>query len=219
MPPQSSKRFVHLPDRTQSCSSSPCLLAELKLESKQQWTAKLATWLSAAAHVKRINEILIEQCVCPSFRMLIFRNHTNFPKNFNLKWLHLKLWKEVNFVVFEAFIAVIMKCSVFWYIMPCSLLKVNRSFGRIYRLHSQRRRVSQKRNKHEADSKFPSFFILVSSSQIPVYFHWTVRRYVPEQKILQVNFGWYARNIVVTIYAKLKLKFINLKRLTVQGNC
>jgi hypothetical protein len=33
---------------------------------------------------------------------------------------------------FEVITAVIMKGSIFWYITPCSLLKVNRRFGRTY---------------------------------------------------------------------------------------
>jgi hypothetical protein len=35
--------------------------------------------------------------------------------------------------------------------MPCSTVKVNWRFGGIYRLHVQCQRVSQARNKHEAD--------------------------------------------------------------------
>jgi hypothetical protein len=33
------------------------------------------------------------------------------------------------FVGFEVLTSVIMKSSLFWYITPCSLLKVNRCFG------------------------------------------------------------------------------------------
>jgi hypothetical protein len=42
---------------------------------------------------------------------------------------------------------------VFWDITPCSLLKVDRRFGGIYRLHLQCRRVSQARDQCEAGSR------------------------------------------------------------------
>jgi hypothetical protein len=45
------------------------------------------------------------------------------------------------------------RSSIFWDISPCSLLKVNLSFGGICRLHLQGRRTSQARNQHEACSK------------------------------------------------------------------
>jgi hypothetical protein len=47
----------------------------------------------------------------------------------------------------------ILKNSVLWDIAPCNLLKVERLFGGICRLHLQGRRVSQIRNQHEAGSK------------------------------------------------------------------
>jgi hypothetical protein len=39
---------------------------------------------------------------------------------------------------------------VFWYITPCSPLKINRRFGGTCRLHLQGRRIIQGRNKYEA---------------------------------------------------------------------
>jgi hypothetical protein len=42
-------------------------------------------------------------------------------------------------VGFEVLTAVVMKSTIFWDIMPCSLLKVNRRFGGTYRLHNHGR--------------------------------------------------------------------------------
>jgi hypothetical protein len=44
------------------------------------------------------------------------------------------------------------KSSIFWDITPCSVLKVNRRFGQIYRLHLQGR-ISQARCSVEAGGK------------------------------------------------------------------
>jgi hypothetical protein len=43
----------------------------------------------------------------------------------------------IVFVEFKVLTAVVMKSSVFWDIMPCSPLKVNRRFGRTYPLNLQ----------------------------------------------------------------------------------
>jgi hypothetical protein len=48
---------------------------------------------------------------------------------------------------FEVLTAVIMKSTIFWDIMPCSPLKVNRWFGREYRLHLQGQRISRAINQ------------------------------------------------------------------------
>jgi hypothetical protein len=46
-----------------------------------------------------------------------------------------------------------MKSSIFWDITPCSPFKVNRRFGRTFRLYLQRRRISQTRNQRETGNK------------------------------------------------------------------
>jgi hypothetical protein len=43
-----------------------------------------------------------------------------------------------------------MKSIIFWDVMPCSLLNVSRSFGGIYRLHLQDRRISLARKQRES---------------------------------------------------------------------
>jgi hypothetical protein len=43
-----------------------------------------------------------------------------------------------------------MKSAIFWDITPCSLLKVNRRFGRTCRNHLQGRRISRARNQSES---------------------------------------------------------------------
>jgi hypothetical protein len=48
---------------------------------------------------------------------------------------------------------VVMKISIPWDIMPCSLLKVNWRFIGTWRIHLQGWKISQAKNKHEAGSK------------------------------------------------------------------
>jgi hypothetical protein len=50
----------------------------------------------------------------------------------------------------EVLTAVIMKSTVFWDIMLCSPLKVNRRFGGKYRLKFQARRIGRGRNARES---------------------------------------------------------------------
>jgi hypothetical protein len=44
---------------------------------------------------------------------------------------------------------VVMKNTIFWDIMLCSPLKVNRRFAETYRLHLQGRKISQARNQRK----------------------------------------------------------------------
>jgi hypothetical protein len=48
---------------------------------------------------------------------------------------------------------VTMKSQVFWDTTPCSPVKINQRFRRIYRLHVQVRSLSQARNKHKRGRK------------------------------------------------------------------
>jgi hypothetical protein len=52
---------------------------------------------------------------------------------------------------------VVMKSSFFWDTKPCSPVKANRRFGRIYSLHLQGWRVSQARNHLEGLGRKRSF--------------------------------------------------------------
>jgi hypothetical protein len=56
-------------------------------------------------------------------------------------------------VRFDILTAVVMKSSIVWDIMPCSLVTDNRRLGGIHRFHHQVRRISQGRNRHKADSE------------------------------------------------------------------
>jgi hypothetical protein len=49
---------------------------------------------------------------------------------------NLKSSKRKTYVGFEVFAAVVMKSTIFLVTMPCSLLKVNQSFGGTYHLLS-----------------------------------------------------------------------------------
>jgi hypothetical protein len=48
--------------------------------------------------------------------------------------------KKTRHVRFEVLTTVVMKSTIFWDITPCSLLSVNRRFGRTYRLYLQGRK-------------------------------------------------------------------------------
>jgi hypothetical protein len=56
-------------------------------------------------------------------------------------------------VEFEILIAVVVKNCNFWYITPCSPLKLIRRFGRTRRLHLQGLIISKARNQREAGGK------------------------------------------------------------------
>jgi hypothetical protein len=77
-------------------------------------------------------------------------------KNVNSGTVHChEQTEDTNYRIegIEGLTAVVMKSSVFWDTMPCSLLKVNWRFGRTCHLHPQGQRISQARNQHEAGSK------------------------------------------------------------------
>jgi hypothetical protein len=91
---------------------------------------------------------------------------------------------------------VVMKSTIFWDIMPCSPLKVNRRFGGIYHLHLQDQRISRARNQHE--SRAVGFLLgyfstlkmeAIYSSETSVDFQWTTRRYIPEDSTRQYGSG------------------------------
>jgi hypothetical protein len=62
--------------------------------------------------------------------------------------------KEERELGYKALTTVAMKSSIFWDTTPCSLVKVNRLFGRKYRLHLQDRRVNQTRNPEDGCDMF-----------------------------------------------------------------
>jgi hypothetical protein len=64
----------------------------------------------------------------------------------------ISIAKTSLLVQFEALTAVVMKSSVFWDIMLCSPLKINRCFGGTLCFHTQGRRISHARNQHEEGS-------------------------------------------------------------------
>jgi hypothetical protein len=107
-----------------------------------------------------------------------------------------KLQTKSMHIASEVLTAVIMKCSVFWYIATCSPMKVNRSFEGTYRLHLHCRRISQARNQREAGGKL-NFLIVpylaysstlkmeaTCSSETSTDFHRTTLRYIPEDRTL-----------------------------------
>jgi hypothetical protein len=56
-------------------------------------------------------------------------------------------------VGFQVLTAMVIKISIFWDIMLCSMLKVKWCFRRKCSLHLQDQQASEAKNQHEADSK------------------------------------------------------------------
>jgi hypothetical protein len=65
--------------------------------------------------------------------------------------------------------AVFEKCSIFWDITPCNLLKVDRRFGKICHLNLRSRRISQ---------------------ATTVEYQWTTRRYILQGRTLDKIMKW-----------------------------
>jgi hypothetical protein len=105
-------------------------------------------------------------------------------------------------VGFEVLTAVVMKGSIFWDILPCNPLKIDRRFGGVkYSLLFQSRRLIQARNQQEEDSELAllaTCFILAScftysstlkmgaihSNETSVDFHLNMKRHIPEDRTL-----------------------------------
>jgi hypothetical protein len=73
------------------------------------------------------------------------------------------------------------KSSVFWNIKLCSPVKINRRFGRTYRLHLQRRITSQASNQHKARKKQSTFLDYLT------FRPWRLTRYSPPIHRLTFN--------------------------------
>jgi hypothetical protein len=92
-------------------------------------------------------------CFTPEMLQLIkklYAGSENAAKVRRLKWVLRMTAVLHNRVGFEVRTAVVIKSTIFWDITPCSILKVNRRFGGIYRLHLQGRKISRVRNHLES---------------------------------------------------------------------
>jgi hypothetical protein len=67
-------------------------------------------------------------------------NHAISGYHYN-ELFSINTFMNVNYTESEVLTAVFMKSSISWDITPCSPLKVNRRFGRIYRLYLQDQRI------------------------------------------------------------------------------
>jgi hypothetical protein len=100
--------------------------------------------------------------------------------------------KYFTCVGFYVLTAVIMKTTIFRDITPCSTFRVNRRFGGTYNLHLQGRKISRARNQCEIRCKHlaPASLIVnmeaTSYSETSVDFQRTARRYIPEDRTLQM---------------------------------
>jgi hypothetical protein len=106
----------------------------------------------------------------------------------------------------------VRKSTLFWDIEPCSLLKVNRRFGRIYWLHHQNRRISRARN--QSDSKWQakhSAYHLHSRLFLArlILWSWRWRQYIPSKRRLTFS---ELHGISIPEYSTLRNhRFENLK--------
>jgi hypothetical protein len=109
------------------------------------------------------------------------------------------LWKWITCRIY-VLIMVVMKSSIFWDIILCSPMKVNRHFRVTYPLHLQRWSVSQARDQFESDSKYNCCLLYagillaycsilkmeaICSSKMLNDFCWTTWCYIPEDITLQ----------------------------------
>jgi hypothetical protein len=83
-----------------------------------------------------------------------------------------------------------MKSTPFWDIMPCSPLKVNRSFGGTHHLHLQGRRIRKLCllpvfTLISCSVHFPTLKTeVIYSSEMSVDFQWTIRCYIQKDSAL-----------------------------------
>jgi hypothetical protein len=117
-----------------------------------------------------------------------------------VRFLFHSFWKHedsgplpnlVFLVGFDVLTAAVMKSTVFWYITPCSPMKVNERFRGTYRPYLQGRRISRAWNQTELCLS-PAFTLAscsaysstlnigaIDSSETSVAFQRTTRRYIP----------------------------------------
>jgi hypothetical protein len=134
----------------------------------------------------------------------------------------LQIFSIKNYYVrFEVLATVIMKSSVFWDIMPCTLLKVNWHFGGTCCLHLQGQRISQASNQQERGSKeqvalLAACFMLVTclvysltlkmeatcSSKMSAEVQWNTQHYITEERTLQkfICFGIIITTVIKSAY-------------------
>jgi hypothetical protein len=115
------------------------------------------------------------------------------------------LWKSAVLTV------VVMKSSIFWDIMSCSLLKVNRRFERTCCLYFLGRRISQARTQRE--SKWQSS--IIRRLHVPSKSRLTFRRlhgiYIPDDRTLN---DWEHYSISSTVWNIINVLFWDSLALT-----
>jgi hypothetical protein len=108
-------------------------MTQLKRDKRtfHQYGAACPDWLRLELNLLNVNSITTVK--------VMFGRGTAFCNDYDGKTkgglLPRTFCYKYIFVAFEVLAAVAMKSSVFWDITPCSLLKVNRGFGGIYRFH------------------------------------------------------------------------------------
>jgi hypothetical protein len=126
-----------------------------------------------------------------------------------------------------------MRTSIFSNITPCNLLKTDQRFEEKYCLYFQGRRISQERHHLEADGKQNTYFKLVSclvnssalkleatsSSITSVDFQRTVRRYIPEDRILHNYCCDSLKSYIIKIYLLCLLRMLILVNKFSDASC
>jgi hypothetical protein len=93
---------------------------------------------------------------------------------------------------FKILTVVIMKSTIFWNVIPCSLIEVRR----IVLLPSAGSKTNQATIKRHPPSRASTLMIeTVCSSETPVNFNRTIRRHIPDDCILRTKYRWRVHDI------------------------
>jgi hypothetical protein len=131
-------------------------------------------------HISYLKVFQLKLCLCMLSLSCVL--HASPIYSFLFCWTVLKLWRwtQCNFLnpVTSLFVGFeVMKTCIFWDVSQCSLLKYNRRFGGVYRLHFR-------------NLKAETFAWHVFSGWFPAWLTfrpWRWRRYVLPKPLLTIN--------------------------------
>jgi hypothetical protein len=137
----------------------------------------------------------VNENVARSFDVWVVVRFPSIDITKSYKTLNTTLCKA-DYSRFDVLTTVVMKSSIFWDIMSCSPLKVNRRFGGTCRLHFQGLRIIQARNQAMFSTCFHVCFLLdfffepemeaTDSSEKSADFKRTTQSYISENRTLQI---------------------------------
>jgi hypothetical protein len=121
--------------------------------------------------------------------ILVFFTLTKLMLGLSTSLCRLSLFNDLcsqitkrNSLVFTTPTAVVTKSLIFWDVTPCSRLKVKPTFRRNTLPPSTGHRIRQARHQYKAGFLFDSDDCVTCSSETPVDFQQTARRYISEDK-------------------------------------